>query len=242
MAGLSGNINLVSSGVQYALFIVFSSIMFFFVDKIGRRTLLVWGAIAMGICHFVVGGTLGAHSTYVPGGVNGDANVVMLVHGSPAYTVIAFCYLLIIFYALTLAPICWVYAAEVWSLETRASGMGISAIGNWLFNFAIGFFIPPAFVNIRWGIFIIFGVLCMLAAVQFFFTYPEVSQSYNYNMTFTNLDHRLVVRLWKRLKFCSVKMVHMHGKPRRAVNTLPGTLNMLQLRKPRAMRELALSG
>jgi hypothetical protein len=55
----------------------------------------------------------------------------MQVTGSPAYTVIAFSYLLIIIYALTLAPICWVYAAEVWSLETRASGMGISAIGNW---------------------------------------------------------------------------------------------------------------
>jgi MFS family permease len=67
MANLSGNVNLVASGVQYALFILFSSIMFFFVDKIGRRTLLVWGAVAMGFCHFVVGGTLGAHYTYVPG-------------------------------------------------------------------------------------------------------------------------------------------------------------------------------
>ena len=154
MAGLSGNTNLISSGVQYALFIIFSSIMFFFVDKVGRRTLLVYGALAMGFCHFVVGGTLGANYTYVPGkftskghrifhlhvieGVNGDKNVVMLVRGAPANTVIAFSYLLIIIYALTLAPICWVYAAEVWSLETRAWGMGISAIGNWLFNFAIG--------------------------------------------------------------------------------------------------------
>lgn len=67
MANLSGNVNLVASGVQYALFIIFSSIMFFFVDKIGRRTLLVWGAVAMGFCHFVVGGTLGFHYTYVPG-------------------------------------------------------------------------------------------------------------------------------------------------------------------------------
>jgi TRAP-type C4-dicarboxylate transport system permease small subunit len=58
----------------------------------------------------------------------------MRVTGSPAYTVIAFSYLLIIIYALTLAPICWVYAAEVWSLETRATGMGISAIGNWYVN------------------------------------------------------------------------------------------------------------
>lgn len=67
MADLKGNVNLISSGVQYALFIIFSTIMFFFVDKIGRRTLLVYGAIAMGFCHFVVGGTLGFHYTYVPG-------------------------------------------------------------------------------------------------------------------------------------------------------------------------------
>ena len=132
MAGLSGNINLVASGVQYALFIIFSSIMFFFVDKIGRRTLLIYGALAMAFCHFVVGGILGAHGVDVPGGVNGDANVLIQVTGSPAYTVIAFSYLLIIVYALTLAPVCWIYAAEVWSLETRATGMGIAAIGNWL--------------------------------------------------------------------------------------------------------------
>jgi hypothetical protein len=44
----------------------------------------------------------------------------MRVEGPPAHTVIAFSYLLIIIYALTLAPVCWIYAAEVWSLETRA--------------------------------------------------------------------------------------------------------------------------
>lgn len=100
----------------------------------------------------------------------------MRVTGAPAHTVIAFSYLLIIIYALTLAPICWVYAAEVWSLETRATGMGISAIGNWLFNFAIGLFIPPAFQNIRWRTFIVFGTLCLAGAIQFFFTYPETCQ------------------------------------------------------------------
>jgi hypothetical protein len=97
----------------------------------------------------------------------------MRVTGSPAHTVIAFCYILIIIYALTLAPICWIYAAEVWSLETRATGMGISAVGNWLFNFALGLFIPPAFRNILWKTFIVFGVLCFGAAAQFYFTYPE---------------------------------------------------------------------
>jgi hypothetical protein len=100
----------------------------------------------------------------------------MRVTGSAAYTVIAFSYLLIIIYAMTLAPICWVYAAEVWSLETRATGMGIAAIGNWLFNFAIGLFIPPALLDIKWGTFIVFGSLCMAAAAQFWLTYPETCQ------------------------------------------------------------------
>jgi hypothetical protein len=90
----------------------------------------------MAFCHFVVGGVMGAHGVNVPE-VNGDANITMTVSGSPAYTVIAFSYLLIIIYALTLAPVCWIYAAEVWSLETRATGMGISAIGNWLVGLSI---------------------------------------------------------------------------------------------------------
>lgn len=59
MAGLSGNINLISSGVQYALFIIFSLVTFLFIDKAGRRPLLIYGALGMAACHLVVGGELG---------------------------------------------------------------------------------------------------------------------------------------------------------------------------------------
>lgn len=131
MAGLSGNINLVSSGIQYALFIIFTMVTFVFIDKTGRRPLLIYGAFSMGICLFVVGGVLGTHGVAgPPGGVDGNANVTIQVSGSASYTVIAFSYLLIIVYALTLAPVAWVYAAEVWSLETRAYGMAIASIAN----------------------------------------------------------------------------------------------------------------
>lgn len=174
MAGLSGNIGLVTSGIQYAVFIVFTGIMFLFIDKTGRRTLLIWGALGMGFCHFVVGGVMGGHNTYVPGGVDGNANIVISVTpGAPANTVIVFSYLLIVVYALTLAPVCWIYAAEVWSLGTRATGMSLAALSNWIFNFALGLFTPPAFVNIQWRIFIIFGVLCVAAAGWFWVFYPE---------------------------------------------------------------------
>ncbi|PLB41532.1 sugar transporter [Aspergillus candidus] len=172
MASLTGNILLISSGIQYALFIIFTSIIFFYIDKTSRRDLLMYGALGMAICHFVVGGVLSS-GEIVPEGINGNLNVQVRVEGSKAHTVIAFSYLLIIVYALTLAPVAWVYAAEVWSLETRASGMSIAAVGNWLFNFALGLFVPPGFANIRWKMFITFGVMCVGAAVQVFFTYPE---------------------------------------------------------------------
>lgn len=147
--------------------------MFFFIDKTGRRTLLIAGGIGMGVCHFVIGGVLGSYSVDVPGGVQGNANVTFSVSGSASYTVIAFSYLLIIVYALTLAPVAWIYAAEVWSLGTRATGMSLAAVANWVFNFALGLFTPPAFLNIKYKIFIIFGVLCFASAVQAYLTYPE---------------------------------------------------------------------
>ena len=175
MAGLTGNIGLISSGIQYAIFIVGTAATFFFIDVTGRRPLLIYGAIAMGVCMFVVGGMLASYGTTLPDGLDGNLSVKVQVTGSPSYTVIAFCYLLVLTYSLTLAPIAWVYAAEVWSLETRATGMALASVANWLFNFAIGLFIPPAFQNISWKLFIIFGILCMAAAVQAFLTYPETA-------------------------------------------------------------------
>ncbi|QSZ33651.1 hypothetical protein DSL72_005219 [Monilinia vaccinii-corymbosi] len=175
MASLTGNIGLVSSGIQYAIFILGTAATFFFIDKTGRRPLLIYGALGMGICMFAVGGILGSYGTYLPNGLDGNLSVRIQVSGSPAYAVIAFCYILVLLYSLTLAPIAWVYAAEIWSLETRATGMALASIANWLFNFAIGLFIPSAFQNISWKLFIIFGVLCFAAATQAFFTYPETA-------------------------------------------------------------------
>ncbi|PKX89748.1 MFS general substrate transporter [Aspergillus novofumigatus IBT 16806] len=151
---------LVSSGIQYALFIIFTSVIFFYTDKTGRRSLLIWGALGMAACHFVVGGVLFREHTSQK-----------VIQGPQR--VIAFSYLLIIIYALTLAPVAWVYAAEVRSMETRASGMSIAAFGNWLFNFALSLFVPLGFANITWKLFIVFGVLCVGAAIQVFFTYLE---------------------------------------------------------------------
>jgi hypothetical protein len=128
----------------------------------------------MGLCHFVVGGVMGGYKKNVPGGVDGNPNINFEVVGrNPSNTVITFSYLLIIVYSITLAPMCWIYAAEVWSLGTRATGMGLASLSNWIFNFALGMFLPPGFINIQWKIFIVFGVLCLVFAVWVYALFPE---------------------------------------------------------------------
>ena len=173
MANLEGNINLIASSINYVLALICTIIAFFYINKTGRRPLLIYGAIAMGACHIIIGAMIGEFKQPAPDGVGGNLNVIVKVIGTPSRVIIAFSYILIAVYYLSLAPVTWVFCAEVWSLGTRATGMGIATIGNWAFNFALGMFIPPAFREIDFGLFILFGALCFFAAVFGFFMYPE---------------------------------------------------------------------
>lgn len=70
----------------------------------------------------------------------------------------------------------WIYASEVFPLKYRAKGVGLSAAGNWIFNFALAYFVAPAFTNIQWKTYIIFGVFCTVMTFHVFFFYPETAR------------------------------------------------------------------
>lgn len=44
------------------------------------------------------------------------------------------------------------------------------------FNLALAFFVPPAFTNIKWKPYMIFGTFCIAMTFHAFFTYPETSR------------------------------------------------------------------
>lgn len=46
---------------------------------------------------------------------------------------------------------------------------------NWAFNFALGYFVPPAFVSIQWRTYVIFGVFCIAMFIHVFFMFPETA-------------------------------------------------------------------
>ncbi|KAF2152442.1 sugar transporter [Myriangium duriaei CBS 260.36] len=173
MAGLTGNVNLYSSAIQYVLFLVTTGAILPFIDRIGRRFLLLTGSILCCIIHFAIAGTMASHGHSVDQ-IGGNANLKWQVtDGSAAKAIIALMYIFVSIYGFTWAPTGWIYCSEVFPLQWRAKGVGLSAATNWAFNFALAFFVAPAFTNITWRTYIIFGVFCFAMTFHIFFTYPE---------------------------------------------------------------------
>lgn len=84
IANLTGNINLSASSINYILALICTVIAFFYINKTGRRPLLIYGAIGMGVCHFIVGAMIAAFKKSAPDGVAGNLSVVVKVVGLPS--------------------------------------------------------------------------------------------------------------------------------------------------------------
>lgn len=151
MAGLTGNTLLVSSSIQYVINVFMTIPALIYVDRIGRRPTLLVGAAFMALWLFVNAGVLATKGTYPgPQGVQGIPEASTSVTGSASKAVIACSYLFVASYAPTWGPVSWIYPPELYPNRLRGKAVALATSGNWAFNFALGYFVPPAFENIRW--------------------------------------------------------------------------------------------
>ncbi|KAI0155440.1 hexose transporter [Hypoxylon sp. FL1284] len=156
------------------------------VDKLGRRPLLLWGAIGMCVSQFLVA-MLGTLTT----GQDSDGNII--VYNVAAQKAgIAFICLYIFFFASTWGPLAWVVTGEIYPLKTRAKSLSMTTATNWLLNWAIAYATPylvnygEGYANLQSKIFFVWFGACFLciAFVYFFiyetkgFTLEEVDELY----------------------------------------------------------------
>lgn len=119
MAGLSGNTNLYSSAIQYVIFLVTTGVMLPIIDRIGRRQLLLGGAVICMILHFATAGVMATYGRPVDS-VFGNENLKLELSPVPGKAVIALSYIFTGIYGLTWAPTGWIYCSEVFPLKYRA--------------------------------------------------------------------------------------------------------------------------
>jgi hypothetical protein len=124
---------------------------------------------------FANAGILGKYGVYKPDGIDGVKEASTEVSGAPSKAIIACSYLFVASYAPTWGPVSWIYPPELYPLRVRGKAVALATSANWAFNFALGYFVPPAFVNIQWRTYIIFGVFCIAMFIHVFFMFPETA-------------------------------------------------------------------
>ncbi|KAK8184886.1 general substrate transporter [Phyllosticta capitalensis] len=141
--------------------VVSTPVSFWTIEKIGRRPLLIYGALGMLVCEFIVAivGTAAAGSH--------SANIVLIV----------FVCIYIFFFASTWGPAAWVVIGEVYPLPIRAKGVALATASNWLWNFVLGY-VTPYMVDADEGnlgakVFFVWGSTCTLCALFAYFMVPE---------------------------------------------------------------------
>ncbi|GAA5884943.1 hypothetical protein JCM6882_007162 [Rhodosporidiobolus microsporus] len=147
MEPLIARILALAVGVEYAL-VAFGTTTF--VDRLGRRNTMIWGAIGCGLCMVLL-----------------CALVYVAEHQdmrAPAYAAAVFIFGFNTCFAFGWLGQTWLYPAEVTSLPIRAQANGVSTVANWLFNFLVVMVTPPGFANIGSFTYLIFGIinLCII--------------------------------------------------------------------------------
>lgn len=95
--------------------VVSTLVSFYTIEKFGRRPLLIYGALAMCVCEFVISavGTADPNSN--------TANITLIV----------FVCIYICCFASSWGPAAWVVVGEIFQLQIRAKGVALSTASNW---------------------------------------------------------------------------------------------------------------
>jgi sugar porter (SP) family MFS transporter len=174
-AGVTGRrANLVSSSIQYVLNVAMTIPAIIFIDKWGRRPMLLIGTFLMGTFLYLVGGLQAGFGHW---GLSEGGDRIWLVKDNDSATkgIIACSYLFVCSFAITMGPVSWTYPAEIFPMRVRGKAVSFSTAANWTFNTALAFAVPPGLASIAWKTYFIFGTFNFAGFLHILFMFPETA-------------------------------------------------------------------
>ena len=133
--------------------LIFTMVGMSIIDRVGRRKLLLIGAVGTGIC---LAGVAAIFAT----GLHGELLVWLLV------TYIAF-------FSLSQGAVIWVYISEVFPNAVRAKGQGLGSFTHWIMNALISAIFPIMAKTSGAIPFVFFAAMMVVQFVVVLVFYPE---------------------------------------------------------------------
>ncbi len=150
--GVSGILfNIVITGT---INLIFTLVAMTFVDRLGRRKLMLLGCAGVGLCH------LGASLAYRMG-LHGSAVLVLTLAAIACYS-------------MTLAPVTWVLISEIYPNRLRSLGVSAAVAALWTASFVLTYTFP--FINHAFttsGAFLVYAAVCFLGFIFVSACVPE---------------------------------------------------------------------
>ena len=143
-----------------------------FIDKFGRRFLLMAGSITMALSMITIGGLMKGYGDRIFSTTTGNF-YINIRDGLVSHVILIAVYIFVFGFAFSYGPINWVYCSEIFPLTKRATGTSIAVAANWTTNFAVSFLVPVLLNKIWFGVYIMFGVFCLIMGILTFLFYPE---------------------------------------------------------------------
>ncbi|KAL2831434.1 sugar transporter [Aspergillus cavernicola] len=161
----SSKTTLLATGVTGILQIVFTIPTVLYLDKFGRKTFLIVGAVGMFCCHIVVATVEGI---YQDEWAKNEG-----LYTAQGWVAIAFIWLFACNFAYSWGPVAWVLAQEIFPNSTRSRGVAIVASTNWMFNFVIGLTTKDMLNSMKFGTYIFFALFSAIGGVFVWLYAPE---------------------------------------------------------------------
>ncbi len=136
------------------------------IDKLGRKTLLLIGAVGTAACLFGVATVFYTQSH----------------RSSLLWLLVAY----IAFFAISQGAVIWVYIGEVFPNRVRAKGQSLGSSAHWVTNALIAYFFPQVAKSSGGAPFLLFGVMMVVQFFVVLFFYPETK-----GVSLEQLQHKL---------------------------------------------------
>lgn len=143
--------NIVLTGITN---VIFTFVAIFTVDRIGRRTLMLFGAWGLALIYTIIG-------TCYFFDIHGTIMMVLVVAA-------------IAIYAMTLGPVTWVLLSEIFPNKVRGVAVATCTFALWAACFILTYTFPILNASLgSYGTFWVYALTCFLGAVYFIFRMPE---------------------------------------------------------------------
>jgi sugar porter (SP) family MFS transporter len=149
--------------------------LFFLIDRLGRRSLLLYGAIGGSLCMWYIGSYIKIadpskhfHKDPATGETISTGKL-----SSGGISAMAFFYLWAICYTPSWNGTPWVLNAEIFDQGVRTLAQAFAAANNWFWNFIVARFTPQMFTTMGYGVYYFFASLMLLSFIFVYFLVPE---------------------------------------------------------------------